>query len=172
MAIAGGLLGLLCGWYRLHFLKVSVTDYTAYVKSGVAPHTLLWPLERAFLVFGIAAKAVWVTRINMFKKLSEALANTGQLALTNYLLQSIFLSVFFYGYGMGYYGRMGQFRLYFLAAEVCLVQIVFSVMWMRYFTIGPAEWLMRSLVNKKKISLSRKTEDASRHKETKLNVVI
>ena len=94
--------------------------------------------------------------ISMFKKFRDALADTGKLALTNYLLQSIFLSIFFYGYGMGYYGRIGHFRLYFLVAEVCLVQIVFSVMWMRYFNIGPANGFYDHLCIKRKFHSAEK----------------
>jgi uncharacterized protein len=71
------------------------------------------------------------------------------MALTNYLLQSVICTLFFYGYGAGYYGRLQQYQLYVLVAEICIVQIVFSIFWMRYYTYGPAEWLWHCLVYKK-----------------------
>ena len=172
MIVMGIGLGLLCGWYRIYFHHAAVLDYTNYVKTRSIPHTILWPFERALIAFGIAAKVVWVIQTGMFKRITSMLADVGKLALTNYLLQSLFLSIFFYGYGMGYYGRLGQFRLYFLVAEICLVQVVFSVLWMRYFHTGPAEWLLRSLMYKRKIPFSRKADDGALKQEQSLPTVI
>jgi len=172
MAVFGILLGLLCGWYRLHYLNTSILDYTAYVKAKAIPHSLLWPFERALMVFGIAAKIMWVIQTGLFKRVTSVFADIGKLALTNYLLQSLILSVFFYGYGMGYYARVGQYKLYFLVAEISIVQIVFSVFWCRYFYVGPAEWLLRSLMYKKKIPFSRNAKETSFDQEQSLNTVI
>jgi uncharacterized protein len=171
MAFSGIILGLICGWYRLHFLNVSISNYTAFVKTKTIPYNILWPFERAFMVFGIAAKIMWVIHTGLFKRITSVFADVGKLALTNYLLQSLILSVFFYGYGMGYYGRVGQYKLYFLVAEICLTQIVFSVFWCRYFYTGPAEWLLRSLMYKKKIPFSRKEKESSLNPEQSLNTV-
>ncbi|MGL6267457.1 MAG: DUF418 domain-containing protein [Chitinophagaceae bacterium] len=172
MAVTGILTGLLCGWYRLHFLNISIQDYTAFVKTKTIPHNLVLPFENAFMVFGIAAKIMWVIQKGMFRRITSVFADVGKLALTNYLMQSLILSVFFYGYGMGYYGRVGQFKLYFLVAEICLTQLVFSVFWCRYFYVGPAEWLLRSLMYKKKIPFSRKTKESSSNQDQTLNTVI
>lgn len=172
MAVLGILLGLFCGWFRLHFQNSSILDYTTYVKTKTLPHILLWPFERVFMVFGIAAKIMWVVQAGMFKRITSVFADIGKLALTNYLLQSLILSIFFYGYGMGYYARVSQYKLYFLVAEICLVQIVFSVFWCRYFYVGPAEWLLRSLMYKKKIPFSRNANETSLNQDPSLNTVI
>jgi uncharacterized protein len=121
------------------------------------------------MVFGIAAKIMWVIQTGLFKRITSVFADVGKLALTNYLLQSLILSVFFYGYGMGYYGRVGHYKLYFLVAEICLTQIIFSVFWCRYFYTGPAEWLLRSLMYKKKIPFSRKENESSLNPAQSLN---
>lgn len=172
MAVLGILLGLLCGWYRLHYLKVSIVDYTAFVKTKTIPYNILWPFERAFMVFGIAAKIMWVIQTGLFRRITSVFADVGKLALTNYLMQSLILSVFFYGYGMGYYARVGQYKLYFLVAEICLAQIVFSVFWCRYFYAGPAEWLLRSLMYKKKILFSKRENETSLNEGQTLNTVV
>ena len=39
-----------------------------------------------------------------------------------------------------------------VVAEIWLVQIVFSVIWLRYYKYGPVEWLWRRLVNRKYFS--------------------
>ncbi|MGH1494059.1 MAG: DUF418 domain-containing protein [Acidimicrobiales bacterium] len=73
------------------------------------------------------------------------LAPVGRMALTNYLMQSIAAVLFFYGYGLGYYGRFGVattlgFTVLFFAA-----QMVFSRLWLSRFEFGPMEWVWRML---------------------------
>jgi uncharacterized protein len=46
---------------------------------------------------------------------------------------------------MTYFGKLEQYELYVLVAEVWMVQIIFSVFWMRYYHYGPFEWLWRFL---------------------------
>jgi uncharacterized protein len=65
------------------------------------------------------------------------------MAFTNYLMQSSFLTLFFYGYGLGHYGEYGYARLLGLTAMVWCAQLLFSVMWLRYFRFGPMEWVWR-----------------------------
>ena len=77
--------------------------------------------------------------------LMKGLANVGQLAFTNYLVQSIICTLFFYGYGLGYYNRLSLYQLYFVVGAVWVFQIIFSVIWLRYYRFGPFEWLWRSL---------------------------
>jgi uncharacterized protein len=172
MAVVGMLIALICAWYRFHFFQTAIIDYTDFVKTKAIPHTFLWPFERAFMVFGIAAKIMWVIQTGKFRIITSVFSDIGKLALTNYLFQSIMLSVFFYGYGMGYFGRVSQYKLYFLVAEICIIQIVFSVMWRRYFYTGPAEWLLRSLMYKKKLPFTRKENETTMDQEKSLNTVI
>jgi uncharacterized protein len=91
-----------------------------------------------FLMGTGALKSVW-----------RGPASVGKLALTNYLMQTVFCSLFFLGFGMGYFGRLNQTKLYIIAGEICFLQIGFSVLWLRIFKCGPAEWLLRCLMYKK-----------------------
>jgi uncharacterized membrane protein YeiB len=72
------------------------------------------------------------------------LAPAGRMALTNYLMQSVLMGLFFYGYGLGHYGmgRAGQFAFVLV---VFAAQVVLSHIWLRYFRYGPFEWLWRSI---------------------------
>jgi len=72
------------------------------------------------------------------------LAPTGRMALTNYLLQSVVCSLFFYGYGLGHWGMpRGQQALFCFA--LFAVQALLSAVWLRYFRFGPMEWVWRRL---------------------------
>lgn len=149
-------LGLLCGWYRLYFLNAAILDYTKYVQKYAVPHTILWPLERAFMVTGYASLVMFLIRKGMLSGLLGMFSDIGRMALSNYLLQSVICSIVFYGYGMGYFGRIGQFGLYFLVVEIFIVQLVFTTFWLRFFYMGPAEWLLNSLTHKKRVPFRRK----------------
>ena len=76
----------------------------------------------------------------------HALAATGRMALTNYLMQSIFGMVLFYEFGLGLFNMLGRSELLGIMCLVWIGQIAFSVLWLRYFLDGPFEWLWRSLV--------------------------
>ncbi len=151
-------LGLFCGWYRLHFLNEAIADYTKYVQQRALPSTILRPLEIASVVIGYASLIMFVIQKGMLKGLFTLLSDIGKMALSNYLLQSLVLSVFFYGYGMGYYARIGQPGLYLIVIEMFIIHIVFTTFWLKFFYIGPAEWLLKSLIHKKRVPLKRVTE--------------
>ncbi|GAB7389361.1 hypothetical protein BSNK01_31990 [Bacillaceae bacterium] len=67
------------------------------------------------------------------------------MALTNYLLQSLVFTTFYYGYGFGWYGRTGTAQELLLAAVFFVLQVVLSGIWFKRFRFGPLEWLWRAL---------------------------
>jgi uncharacterized protein len=68
----------------------------------------------------------------------------GRMALTNYLMQSVVMSMFFFGYGLGNWG-MGRALQVLFALGLCAVQIACSHWWLARFRYGPAEWLWRAI---------------------------
>ena len=84
-------------------------------------------------------------KINLLSWLKNSLKAVGQMALTNYLLQTIICTTIFYGHGFGFYGsveRTGQILIVF---GIWIFQMIISPIWMKYFRFGPFEWLWRSL---------------------------
>lgn len=75
--------------------------------------------------------------------LGRGLAAMGQMALTNYLLQSVVATSIFYGYGLGLYGQLGPAALVGLAMAILLLQMGGSAWYLRHFRRGPLEWLWR-----------------------------
>ena len=60
-------------------------------------------------------------------------------------MQSIAANLIFYSYGLGLIGRVDTKSTIAMALAVYAFQLVFSVVWLRYFQFGPMEWLWRSL---------------------------
>ena len=164
-AVAGLTVGLLLAWFRLHYHQVALKDYAKFIEGYWFPYHLFFPFERGFMVIGYAGLVLTIIGTKPLNRLWRSLASTGQMALTNYLLQSVICTLFFTGFGMGYFGRLTQWQLYFLVIEICMVQIVFSVIWLRHYQYGPAEWIWRCLIYKKwlpnRINNSKITEPAS-----------
>ncbi|HMK03149.1 MAG TPA: DUF418 domain-containing protein, partial [Ferruginibacter sp.] len=145
IGVAGFVAGLLLSWYRLHYQHVQLVDFTKYIIGNAFPPNIFFPFERAFMALGYTGLLLFILKTGFAHRLWKAFACVGKLSLTNYLLQSIICTIFFYGYGMGYYGRLSQFQLYVVATEIIIIQLIFSVLWLRYYNIGPAEWLLRRL---------------------------
>lgn len=78
-----------------------------------------------------------------FAKIS-VLAPAGRMALTNYLVQSIIGTVFFYGYGLGHWGMGRAWQVVFVVV-VFTLQVIFSHAWLSKFHYGPMEWLWRAI---------------------------
>lgn len=72
-----------------------------------------------------------------------------------YLSQSIICTLIFYGYGLGFFGKMGAAIGILLTFAIYLLQIPFSHWWMKRFQYGPAEWLWRSLTYRQRQPLRR-----------------
>jgi len=155
VAGAGITIGLLLGWYRLYFNNGALLDYTKYIKGHFLPFDFFIPLERSAMAIGYAGLVMFLTRSAKPGWCWRALADTGRLSLTNYLAQSIICTLFFTGFGMNYYSHLNQWQLYLFVAEIWLIQVVFSVFWLRYFRQGPAEWLWHCLVELKWLPLKK-----------------
>lgn len=77
--------------------------------------------------------------------LTRRLAAAGRMALSNYLSQSLICTTLFYGYGCSLFGMFDRLTLAGVVVCIWVFQLSTSIIWLRYFRYGPAEWLWRSL---------------------------
>jgi uncharacterized protein len=77
-----------------------------------------------------------------------AIAQTGRLALSNYLGTSLIMCAVFYGWGLGLFAQIRPAELPMLVFCAWLVMLVWSTAWLSRFAIGPMEWLWRSLARR------------------------
>ena len=89
------------------------------------------------------------------------LAPVGQMALTNYLLQTVICVFIFYGYGFGQYGKFGATAATLTALAIFLFQILLSALWLKYFNYGPMEWIWRQLTYRQRLDLRIKRQHTS-----------
>jgi len=74
----------------------------------------------------------------------SAITALGRMALTNYLVQSVVLTLVFNGYGLGLFGKLTAPTLVALAVALYAAQALWSQAWLRTHKFGPAEWLWRA----------------------------
>jgi uncharacterized protein len=77
--------------------------------------------------------------------LTRPLAAVGQMAFTNYLMQSLICTTIFYGHGFGHFGNFERVGQLAIVIAIWAFQLILSPIWLRYFRFGPAEWLWRTL---------------------------
>ncbi len=94
-------------------------------------------------IFYITALSLWLEKTYMDIVLVN-LSAIGKTSLTNYLLQSTFGILLFYGIGFGLAGECSPVWCYVIGIGIFLIQIVCSRLWLSRFKYGPAEWLWRS----------------------------
>ncbi len=80
-----------------------------------------------------------------WRSLQHGFAAVGRTALSNYLLQAMVMNVIFVGWGLGFYGQFGPAKTMLLSVPIYFALMLLSVLWVRHFRYGPAEWLWRTL---------------------------
>lgn len=78
-------------------------------------------------------------------KVFRFFAMPGRMALTNYIGQSLFGMLLFYGIGFAFGAGVGLVYVVLIAAGVWVVQALFSGIWLHYCQFGPLEWIWRIL---------------------------
>lgn len=98
-----------------------------------------------FVAIGWVGLVMLVCKYGVAPKLTRTLAATGQMAFTNYLLQTVICTTIFYGHGFGLFGKVERIGQILIVFAVWVVLLVISPIWLRHFRFGPVEWLWRSL---------------------------
>jgi uncharacterized protein len=145
--IAGLGLGLVLSYFRLQpqiDYKFSRFDFVKNVWLE------FYEISRTFRAIGIFGLIMLLYKSGWFKWLFALMRPVGQMAFTNYLMQSFLVGLFFYGIGLGMYGKLQRYEIYYVVAATWALEIIWSHVWLRYFRFGPLEWCWRSLTYWKK----------------------
>jgi uncharacterized protein len=142
MFIIGTSFGLL-----LSYLRIQQMERYHYDGFELAKHKLFdfYELTRVLRTIGFVGLLLMLHKSGLFTWLFKLLQPVGQMAFTNYLMQSLIMGLIFNGYGLGLFGKLHRYETYLVVGGVWLLQIIYSNIWLRHFRFGPFEWLWRSL---------------------------
>lgn len=109
----------------------------------------------SIIPMGLAyAAAIYLWYSNSCKKKAYLpLANTGKMALANYIGQSVIGMIIYYGIGFALGATMGLVYVQLIAFSVYIFQLLISNLWLKQFRYGPLEWVWRMMTYQKYISL-------------------
>ena len=143
--LAGYGIGIPLSAIDLSLLQQLVTDPALFADTQWISPSLGYDVQRALVGIGHASLLLLLYRSGMVQWLMRALGNVGQMAFSNYILQTLCCTLFFNGYGMGYFGKLSYSQLYYVVGAVWIINLIVSAIWLQFFRFGPLEWLWRSL---------------------------
>lgn len=115
----------------------------------MAFETFVGPL----LALGYLMLVAVVVEKGWLRGITSVLAKVGRVALSAYLLQSLLCTFVFYSWGLGLFGKLSPAGLVFVIAGAWIADILFAFVWLRFFRMGPVEWLWRSVSEGKRLGL-------------------
>ncbi|MFD1737796.1 DUF418 domain-containing protein [Bacillus salitolerans] len=135
----------------LALYKLDIVDAGIKSDSMIQLFTSLSGVSLCFFyIFALASllrSEVWLIRL-------RPLGYVGQMALTNYLSQSIVCVILFVGFG--FYGDVSLTVGTLICLVIFTLQILFSYVWLKKFQFGPFEWIWRTITYGKIQSLKKK----------------
>lgn len=147
MTIIGLGVGLPLSWL---FMRTEVINNFNWFEITKTRDFAFYELQRLIHSIGIFGFLMLMYKSGWFTWLFRLMRPVGQMAFTNYLMQSLLCGLFFYGVGFGFFGKLQRYELYYVVGAVWLLEILWSHIWLKYFRFGPLEWLWRSLTYWKK----------------------
>ena len=84
-------------------------------------------------------------KLPVLKWLKSSLAAVGKMALTNYVMHSVFAMFIFTGVGFGLFGTFQRYELLYIVFSIWVFQLILSPIWLKYYQYGPLEWIWRNL---------------------------
>ncbi len=112
--------------------------------------SLIWlpfVLAGGMILLSLAYIAAFLRLFNtaVFKKTLSFFNPIGRMALTNYIMQSIFyLLIYFHCLkGLSLYGKLTHGQSYLVAIGLFVLQVLFSVLWLKKYKQGPLEMIWK-----------------------------
>lgn len=137
-------LGLVAGTSFFWLLRLQLADNGAAAFLGPTGVFLSYQFHCWGLASAYVAALLLLLRSTAGIRLVTPLAAVGRLALTNYLMQAGIIVPF--SLMFGWFDRFTPTTALLLALGVfLLVQLPFSLIWLRQYQYGPAEWFWRLL---------------------------
>jgi uncharacterized protein len=127
-------------------LVLSLSSWLARGGGGATGAAVLYLVQSGTYCLALAYLAL-LLQASLLPAGRAALAlfaPVGRMALTNYLLQAVFNSFVFFGFGLGMIGRLGAATCAVLALAFFTAQCAASHWWLARYRYGPVEWLWRA----------------------------
>lgn len=139
LALGGYGVGLAIRWYELGQLAAQGYGSLPIQEVVVDVSRLAVTLGHVGLIHLALGTRVGASLLSPFKA-------AGRMALSCYIGQTLICQwLLFSGFGLALWGRFGLAQLWAIAAAVIALQLLACNLWLRFFAMGPLEWVWRRL---------------------------
>jgi len=140
MGVIGYGVGLITNYLESDYIMTHEFSILSFYWTEIT-----YDLGRVSTTLGHISLIMLFIKSGVLKFLQKALAAVGQMALTNYIMQTIICNTIFLGPGFGMYGKLQRYELYYIVFGIWVLQLIISPLWLSSFRFGPLEWVWRSL---------------------------
>ena len=136
----------------------ALTTWAAWEEiSGILSPLLasLHELSSLGLALGYMGGIALLVHSNTLSWLIRGVSAVGRASLSNYILQSVIANLLFTFIGLAWFGERTRWELMGIVCVTYTAQIVISVIWLRFFQMGPLEWIWRSVTYLRRQPFSR-----------------
>ena len=141
-------------WASLAIFSIALfVTFASFAKLGPEAKFDNWIAMIGLTGFDLANIAITIAILCLFvifyrtdrgRRSLDVFKAYGRTALTNYFVQSVIGTFIFYGWGLGYVGKLSNTYAFGLACLIILLQVAISQWWMKRFYYGPLEWIWRT----------------------------
>lgn len=119
--------------------------YGAYLLDAL--WTFSYEPFRILVALGWISALLLLSRAFTRARPMHWLAQTGRMALTVYLLETLLATTLFYAWGFGLFGELSRFQVLSVAGAILVVLVIFANLWLSRFRQGPVEAIWRRLAD-------------------------
>ena len=152
IAFLGYLIGLSINYHEIYSIMESEFSPLSFSKANIT-----YDLGRVPVAIGHVGAIMLFCKLPVLKWLKTSLSAVGKMALTNYVMHSVFAMFIFTGAGFGLFGKLQRFELLYIVFGIWVFQLIASPIWLKYYQYGPLEWIWRNLSYLKKHPLRKKS---------------
>tara|TARA_R110001632_G_scaffold64960_11_gene154247 strand:- start:1612 stop:2907 length:1296 start_codon:yes stop_codon:yes gene_type:complete len=145
MTVLGYLIGFSVNYYEILSIMEGNFSLLSFSKSNIT-----YDLGRVPVAIGHVGAIMLFCKLPVLKWLKSSLAAVGKMALTNYVMHSVFAMFIFTGVGFGLFGTFQRYELLYIVFAIWIFQLILSPIWLKYYQYGPLEWIWRNLSYLKK----------------------
>lgn len=145
-------------FYLKGFLISSVIGFPIVILGIIKNFEANWSFEYSmflgsqfnywgslFVSFAYICLIMLFCKSTSFTNFKARFAAIGQMALTNYITQSIICAFIFFGIGLGLFGEVERTVQIIIVMGIWLLQFAWSKPYLSHYKFGPLEWVWRSL---------------------------
>jgi uncharacterized protein len=140
MMFGGYVIGL-----PLNYMELQIFNDSGFTLLGSSQASITYEISRLAMVVGHLGLFLSIIHSGWLKSLQRALTAVGQMALSNYIAQTLICTMLFFGFGFGLFNRLERHELFYVVAAIWVLELAWSPVWLKHFRFGPLEWLWRSL---------------------------